>query len=191
MVGADSGEDFALLRHVDGVVADTDDKTVNYVYATNGQLQKVRAALTGGGVQETEYVFGVTPAMFKIRNWKVDQGSMFTDDDVFWQSLRTTLWFMSSAPIAIVLALGIAAGLSAVIVTIFYIIDDAFRQSFYGRTTWLWGFPPLVFLFICRTWLISVRGEMSDDPVEFALKDKHCRVLLALLLVCFGFAWLG
>ncbi len=91
----------------------------------------------------------------------------------------------------LVLALGVASGLAAVIVIIFYIIEDAFLRSFYGRTTWLWGFPPLVFLFICRTWLISVRGEMADDPVEFALKDNQCRVLIALLLVCFAFAWLG
>ena len=65
-----------IENYVDGVVADTDDKTVNYVYASNGQLQKVRAALTGGGVQETEYVFGVTPA----------QGSTLTSNEMRYQT---------------------------------------------------------------------------------------------------------
>jgi 4-hydroxybenzoate polyprenyltransferase len=104
-------------------------------------------------------------------------------------SISGRCYRLEDAPL--VLALGVASGLAAVIITIFYIIDDAFLKSFYGRTVWLWGFPPLVFLFICRAWLISVRGEMADDPVEFALKDSHCRILLVLLLVCFTFAWLG
>ena len=65
-----------IENYVDGVVADTDDKTVNYVYASNGQLQKVRAGLTGGGVQETEYVFGVTPA----------QGSTLTSNEMRYQT---------------------------------------------------------------------------------------------------------
>jgi 4-hydroxybenzoate polyprenyltransferase len=93
--------------------------------------------------------------------------------------------------VPLVLALGMATGMAAVVVTIFYIIEDAFLQSFYGRTGWLWGFPPLMFLFVCRMWLVSVRGEMSDDPIEFALRDLPSQAVLAGLLVCFGFAWLG
>ena len=38
--------------------------------------------LAAGNETATSMVHGVTPAMFKIRNWKVEQGSMFTDDDV-------------------------------------------------------------------------------------------------------------
>lgn len=91
----------------------------------------------------------------------------------------------------LLLALGVAAGLSAVIVIIFYILDDAFRQSFYGSTVWLWGFPPLMFLFVARIWLVTVRGEMSDDPIEFAVRDRASQAMLLLLLVCFAFAWLG
>jgi len=38
--------------------------------------------LAAGNETATSMVHGVTPAMFRIRNWKVEQGSMFTDDDV-------------------------------------------------------------------------------------------------------------
>ncbi len=38
--------------------------------------------LAAGNETSGSMVHGVTPAMFKIRNWKIDQGSMFTDDDV-------------------------------------------------------------------------------------------------------------
>jgi 4-hydroxybenzoate polyprenyltransferase len=91
----------------------------------------------------------------------------------------------------LVLAVGIAAGLAAVVIIILYIIDDAFRQSFYGSTLWLWGFPPLIFLVICRIWLVTARGEMDDDPVKFLLTDRVSQGLLAVLVTCFFFAWLA
>jgi 4-hydroxybenzoate polyprenyltransferase len=90
-----------------------------------------------------------------------------------------------------VLTVGLAAGVGAVMIMVLYIVEEAFLRSFYGATGWLWGFPPLVFLFVVRIWLITVRGEMMDDPVAFAVKDKACIGLLGLLLICFGFAWLA
>jgi 4-hydroxybenzoate polyprenyltransferase len=91
----------------------------------------------------------------------------------------------------LVLAVGVATGLSAVLIMILYILEDAFRQSFYTSVPWLWGFPPVVFLMICRIWLVTVRGEMNDDPVKFMIGDGPCRVLLAALMICFVFAWLA
>jgi len=91
----------------------------------------------------------------------------------------------------LVLAIGVAAGLGAVIIVILYIIEDAFRQSFYGSTASLWGFPPLVFLLVCRIWLVTVRGEMHDDPVKFMLADRASQSLLAVLVTCFFLAWLA
>ena len=90
-----------------------------------------------------------------------------------------------------VLTIGLSTGVGAVMIMVLYIVEEAFRSSFYGATGWLWGFPPLIFLFIVRIWLVSTRGEMMDDPVAFAIKDRMCIGLLALLLVCFGVAWLG
>lgn len=91
----------------------------------------------------------------------------------------------------LVLAIGVAAGLGAVIIVILYIIEDAFRQSFYGSAASLWGFPPLVFLIVCRIWLMTVRGEMHDDPVKFMLADRVSQSLLAMLVTCFFLAWLA
>ena len=89
------------------------------------------------------------------------------------------------------MALGVSSGVGAVLIMVLYIVEDAFRQSFYGDTIWLWGFPPLLFLFVSRIWLVCHRGSMSEDPVAFALKDRFSLALLAVLIVCFGFAWLG
>ena len=91
-----------------------------------------------------------------------------------------------------VLTVGMSTGIGAVMIMVLYIVEEAFRNSFYGSTGWLWGFPPLVFLFVVRIWLLSARGEMSDDPVAFAIKDRdQHRAGSALLMLCFGFAWLG
>jgi len=90
-----------------------------------------------------------------------------------------------------VLTIGLSTGVGAVMIMVLYIVEEAFRSSFYGSTGWLWGFPPLMFLFIIRIWLVSARGEMMDDPVAFAIKDRMCLGLLVLLMICFGMAWLG
>jgi 4-hydroxybenzoate polyprenyltransferase len=90
-----------------------------------------------------------------------------------------------------VLTVGLSAGVGAVMIMVLYIVEEAFRSSFYGNTKWLWGFPPLVFLFVIRIWLVSARGEIMDDPVAFAIGDRMSIGLLCLLLICFGFAWLG
>jgi len=91
----------------------------------------------------------------------------------------------------LLLGLGIACGLAAVIIMVLYIIEDAFRESFYGNTTWLWGFPGILFLFVCRVWLVCVRGALDDDPVFFAIKDPVSWVLGGILVFCFAFAWVG
>ncbi|MFM9846906.1 MAG: UbiA family prenyltransferase [Hyphomicrobiaceae bacterium] len=91
----------------------------------------------------------------------------------------------------LVLTVGVASGIGAVMIMVLYIVEEAFLYSFYGSTQWLWGFPVLVFLFVMRIWLVSARGEMHDDPVAFAIKDRACLALLGLLVVCFAFAWLG
>jgi 4-hydroxybenzoate polyprenyltransferase len=91
----------------------------------------------------------------------------------------------------LVLAVGVAAGLGAVIIMVQYIIEDAFRQSFYGSTLSLWGFPILVFLIVGRMWLVTVRGEMHDDPVAFMLRDRASQALLLMFAICFLFAWLN
>jgi 4-hydroxybenzoate polyprenyltransferase/phosphoserine phosphatase len=91
----------------------------------------------------------------------------------------------------LIFGIGIATGVAAVLIMVLYIIDDAFRQSFYGNTTWLWGFPAILFLFVCRIWLKCGRGELHDDPVAFAVTDRPSLALGGALLICFGFAWSG
>ena len=91
----------------------------------------------------------------------------------------------------LIMGIGMATGVAAVLIMVLYIINDAFRQSFYGNTAWLWGFPSILFLFVCRIWLKCGRGELHDDPVAFAVTDRPCLALGGALMVCFALAWSG
>ncbi len=85
----------------------------------------------------------------------------------------------------LLLALGVAAMLGAVLLNIMYLLEDAFPSTVYSKPAWLWAIPPIIFLFLSRVWLISHRGELLDDPVAFALKDPVSLTLGGLLI--FGF----
>jgi 4-hydroxybenzoate polyprenyltransferase len=89
----------------------------------------------------------------------------------------------------LVLAVGVAAGIGAVLIMVLYIIEDAFVQTFYANTIGLWALPPLVFLLISRIWLKSHRKELNDDPVDFALRDPVSLTFAGLMALSFIFAW--
>lgn len=91
----------------------------------------------------------------------------------------------------LVLALGIAAMLGAVLINVFYLLEDAFPRSVYSEPQWLWTIPPIIFLFLSRVWLLSHRGQLLDDPVAFALKDRISLLLGALLTAGFLAAVFG
>jgi 4-hydroxybenzoate polyprenyltransferase len=91
-------------------------------------------------------------------------------------------YLRTDAPL--ILALGMGTGISAVLVMILYLIEDAYPRQFYANPAFLWGLPAILFLFLGRVWLLSERRQMHDDPVAFALKDR-VSLLLGLLMSLF------
>jgi YD repeat-containing protein len=49
-----------IENYVNGTPSDSDDKTVEYTYNGNSQMTTLKASLTGGGYQTTEWIYGVT-----------------------------------------------------------------------------------------------------------------------------------
>jgi 4-hydroxybenzoate polyprenyltransferase len=90
-----------------------------------------------------------------------------------------------------VLGLGLAAGTASILIMVLYLIFDAFSRDFYGNPHWLWLFPVILFLWISRVWLVGQRGELNDDPVAFALKDRQSLILGGIMAVAFVLAWAG
>ncbi len=98
-------------------------------------------------------------------------------------------YIVADAPL--ILGLGLATGTASVLILVLYLTFDAFNHEFYGNSNWLWLFPLVLFLWIARVWLISQRGELNDDPVAFALKDRQSLALGALMVAAFVLAWIG
>lgn len=81
------------------------------------------------------------------------------------------------------LAFGIGAGLISLAVMLIYLANDAAPSGFYHQPEWLYAVPTLMAVWLMRTWLLSHRMELHDDPVVFALKDPMS-LIYGLGVVC-------
>jgi 4-hydroxybenzoate polyprenyltransferase len=88
------------------------------------------------------------------------------------------------ADASLIESLGPASGYVAVLVLALYMNSDQ-MHAIYGDGRLLWLLCPLVLYWITRVWLLAKRGELDDDPVVFALRDKTSLVvaLLAAALI--------
>lgn len=83
--------------------------------------------------------------------------------------------------------LGVAAGYSSILVLALYIRSEAV-MTLYALPTAIWFAIPLLLFWISWVWLKANRGEMHDDPIVFAFKDKASLVVAGLAAAIFVFA---
>ncbi len=76
-------------------------------------------------------------------------------------------------------SLGTASAMMAVLVLALY-INSPDVVALYSSPRYLWMLCPVVALWLGRVWLITGRGEMHDDPVVFALRDRTSWLLFVL-----------
>ncbi|HTZ35129.1 MAG TPA: UbiA family prenyltransferase [Stellaceae bacterium] len=69
------------------------------------------------------------------------------------------------------LVLGVSASLASLVIMALFIVEQVRQRNLYGHPSLLWGIPLLLSIWIGRVWLLAHRGEMTDDPVSFALRD--------------------
>ena len=82
---------------------------------------------------------------------------------------------------------GTSSGYAAVVVFMLYIArpDVTSLYRYAGR---LWFLVPLLLYWITRIWLLASRGELNEDPVIFAIRDRMSLLVgLGILIV----AWLA
>lgn len=82
-------------------------------------------------------------------------------------------------------ALGIASGYSATLILALYLNSDVV-SSLYFSPYFIWADIPVLLFWISWMWLKAHRGEMHDDPVIFAIKDK-ISILAGLFFALFLF----
>jgi len=79
-------------------------------------------------------------------------------------------------------SLGATSGYLSVMVLALY-IQDSSTIVLYQYPEIIWLACPLLLFWISRIWLFAHRGQVHDDPVIFAVKDKTSLIICAL----FGF----
>jgi 4-hydroxybenzoate polyprenyltransferase len=76
--------------------------------------------------------------------------------------------------------MGVASGMVAVLVFALYLQSPAVLDN-YLRPRAMWLLCPLLLYWINRMWIKAARGEMHDDPLVFAVRDRAGHVLLAAM----------
>jgi 4-hydroxybenzoate polyprenyltransferase len=91
-------------------------------------------------------------------------------------------------------AMGVASGYIAALVFSLFVENGAHHGA-YREPTLLWLAVPVLLYWISRIWIVTGRGQMQDDPVKYALKDRVsfiCAVVIGLIAVLARFTpdWL-
>lgn len=82
--------------------------------------------------------------------------------------------------LAILQTFGCAAGYTAVLVLALYMRSDEVR-TMYRHEAGLWVLFWLTLFWISHVWMIAFRGQMDDDPILFAVKNK---ISLGVIVAC-------
>jgi 4-hydroxybenzoate polyprenyltransferase/phosphoserine phosphatase len=78
----------------------------------------------------------------------------------------------SGADSVLLLNFGIATCSCAVLTVCMYLLESAFPSNAYSTPQLLWIAVLSIALWSMRIWLLAFRGELDDDPVAFAVKDR-------------------
>jgi len=82
---------------------------------------------------------------------------------------------------------GTASAFSAAVVFTMYLNSETAR-GLYRQPELLWFLSPLLLYWVCRIWILASRGELLEDPVLFALKD---RVTYMVAVFALSIVWLA
>lgn len=75
------------------------------------------------------------------------------------------------ADLEMISSLGASSGYLSVMVLALYIHDQA-TTILYSHPQVIWLACPLLLFWVTRVWMLTHRGQMHDDPVVFAIRDR-------------------
>ncbi len=85
----------------------------------------------------------------------------------------------------LLLVFGVSSSVASLLILVLYMKFEAFEIVGYARPDFLWGIVMAVAIWLGRIWLLTHRGQMNDDPVDFALQDKTSIALGAVVALSF------
>jgi 4-hydroxybenzoate polyprenyltransferase len=89
--------------------------------------------------------------------------------------------------LSMIASLGAASGYLSVMVLALY-IQDPNTAALYANPRIIWLACPLLLYWISRVWVLTHRGEMNDDPVVFAIRDRVSLIVGGLFGLVFWLA---
>jgi 4-hydroxybenzoate polyprenyltransferase/phosphoserine phosphatase len=90
---------------------------------------------------------------------------------------------VGDAPLSLVF--GVASAVASLVIMALFIVDQLQQRNLYAHPSVLWGIPLVLSVWLGRVWLLAHRGELSDDPVSFALSDGASLALGGAVAVIF------
>jgi 4-hydroxybenzoate polyprenyltransferase/phosphoserine phosphatase len=78
----------------------------------------------------------------------------------------------------LLLSFGVGSSFSAVVIFSLYVQSHDVRVL-YSSPQWLFLLCPIVLYWLGRTWLLAHRGELKEDPVTLAIRDRVSYVVAA------------
>jgi 4-hydroxybenzoate polyprenyltransferase len=84
--------------------------------------------------------------------------------------------------IVILCAFGTAAAYGAVLVLALYMNSPEVRVLYHHQQA-LWALFGLLLYWVSRIWMLAFRGQMNDDPIVFAIKDRTSLMVISLCVV--------
>ncbi|MEO1658422.1 MAG: UbiA family prenyltransferase [Pseudomonadota bacterium] len=83
----------------------------------------------------------------------------------------------------LLLNFGVATASCALFTVCIYLLESAFPSGAYSTPQFLWIAALAIALWVMRVWLLAFRGQLDDDPVAFAVKDRQSIGLGALATI--------
>jgi len=89
---------------------------------------------------------------------------------------------------AFTLVLGVSSAVASLLIMVLFIAEEVRIHHLYHHPRALWGIPIMLAMWVGRIWLLAQRGEMKDDPVSFALRDRLSLILGLFVAIFFVIA---
>ena len=94
-------------------------------------------------------------------------------------------YHVSDGPILAMMGIG-ASFVSALVLALYTQSETV--TAHYKAPLALWGLPAAIIFWLCRVWLKTARGEMTDDPLVFAFTDRVSWAVAAFAALAFATA---
>lgn len=95
-----------------------------------------------------------------------------------------------AADMGVLMSLGTSSGLVSVLILALYIASPQVVAT-YQEPIWLWLVLPAILYWMSRLWMKTHRGEVHDDPVLFAMRDRQSIIIVLFLAPVVTAARLG